>query len=119
MKSALAGILFIFTSIYPYMANADTYQVETAYLKSMITTSSCVFIRNGVEYKGSEAITHINRKEEYFRKEIKTTDDFIRLAATKSEISGQHYTVICLEGNAVNLGDWLKDGLLNFRKSNQ
>jgi Family of unknown function (DUF5329) len=111
-------ILACLSSVQLYAANADDYKVETNHLKSYIIESSCVFMRNGIAYKGSEAITHINRKEEYFKNAIKSTEDFIRLAATKSEMSGKNYTVSCVEGKTENLGDWLSHELASFRKNN-
>lgn len=114
---AFTIILFAAVSVYPTLAKAGAYQVETAHLKSFISTSACVMVRNGVQYNGSEVITHINRKEAYFKKEIKTTEDFIRLAATKSEISGKKYTVHCDGRKPENLGDWLQKELTDFRQN--
>lgn len=119
MKRIISSFLLAcLVSVQLYAANADDYKTETSHLKTYIVESSCVFERNGVAYKGSEAITHINRKEAYFKNEIKTTEDFIRLAATKSEMSGKNYTVTCVEGKTENLGDWLSHELASLRKNN-
>jgi hypothetical protein len=52
-----------------------------------------VFVRNGMEYTAQEAADHLHEKFIYFRDEIKSADDFIRLCATKSEITGLAYHV--------------------------
>ena len=88
---------------------------EIAHLKKQIIESSCVFTRNDVNYKGSKAVTHIIRKEEYYQEQIVTAEDFIRLAATKSEMSGKPYTVSCTEGVVENLGDWFHRELAAYR----
>jgi hypothetical protein len=119
---ALTVIFILFSSIFANIIHANTnheYEVETNHLKAHITESTCIFWRNGVKYKGSEAITHINRKEKYFAKQIVTTEDFIRLTATKSEMSGKNYAVSCEEGSSVNLRDWLLQELLSFRNYNK
>lgn len=95
--------------------NSHNTLAEIAFLKTQITDSTCVFTRNGVNYKGSEAITHINRKQDYFKEKIASTEDFVRLAATKSETSGLNYTVMC-EQQIENLGDWLLKKLAIYRK---
>lgn len=113
-------VFLLFFSIYSSIALAENslaYQKETDHLKAYITDSSCVFMRNGNKYKGSEAIGHINRKEKYFKNKITSTEDFIRLAATKSEISGKKYKVICIDNTAVNLGEWLQIELVYFRNN--
>ncbi len=100
---------------YAMAKNSPQTLAEIDFLKSEITFSSCVFNRNTIHYKGSEAITHINRKQDYFKDKIATSEDFVRLAATKSEISGQNYTVKC-DQQTENLGDWLLKKLKVYRQ---
>jgi len=88
---------------------------EIDFLISYVKNSTCLFNRNGIDYKGSEAITHIKRKYDYFKDEIKTTEDFIALTATKSEISGRNYTVKCKNSEIQMLGKWLLKALNTFR----
>lgn len=52
-----------------------------------------VFIRNGMEYSAKEAADHLHEKFLYFRSDIHTADDFIRLCATRSEMTGLPYHV--------------------------
>lgn len=91
--------------------------MEIDFLISYVHDSKCTFNRNGIKYKGSEAVTHIKRKYDYFKNEIKTTKDFIRLAATKSEISGRNYTVKCKNSELQELGKWLLKALSTLRKN--
>lgn len=92
-------------------------QMEIDFLVSYVHDSKCTFNRNGINYKGREAVTHIKRKYDYFKNEIKTSKDFIRLAATKSEISGRKYTVKCKNSELQELGTWLLKALSTLRKN--
>jgi hypothetical protein len=51
------------------------------------------FIRNGSEHDSQEAADHLRQKLNYFKGEIHTADDFIRLCASHSELSGLPYKV--------------------------
>jgi hypothetical protein len=109
----------IITLLLSLLSLADTskqYQDEVKHLKAYITESDCIFTRNGIDYKGSEAITHINRKEEYFKDKINSTEDFINLAASKSEMSGELYMVTC-HNHIERLGAWLTDTLVIYRNN--
>ena len=68
---------------------SDKTREEIEHLILRVKQSECIFNRNGTDYQGSEAVTHIITKYEYYNKEIKVTEDFIRYAATKSEFSGE------------------------------
>jgi hypothetical protein len=98
-----------------YIQASSESKKEIEHLKQYINNSACVFTRNGVSYKGSEAVLHIIRKEEYFKDKIFTAEDFVRLAATKSEVSGKNYTVSCIQGGVENLGEWFLKELIYYR----
>ena len=92
-------------------------QNEIDYLLTYIEQSGCTFNRNGTDYEGNKVISHINTKFNYFEDEIKTTEDFIALSATRSEISGKRYTVRCNNSESVELGGWLLELLDRFRNT--
>lgn len=73
----------------------DAQRAEVAHLLQFIRTTSCGLVRNGKEYGGERAYSHVMRKYDYFRDEIMSTEDFIALAATKSELSGRPYAFRC------------------------
>ena len=95
---------------------SDKTREEIEHLILRVKQSECIFNRNGTDYQGSEAVTHIITKYEYYNKEIKVTEDFIRYAATKSEFSGRKYSVTCRAQVTINLGDWLQNTLVEFRQ---
>ena len=118
MRIKLFFILWLLCSDTAYSDIDKKQQKEIDFLISYVYNSQCIFNRNGIDYKGSEAVTHIKRKYDYYRNEIKTTKDFIELAATKSEISGRNYTVKCKNSELQELGKWLVKSLSTFKKNN-
>jgi hypothetical protein len=86
-----------------------------AYLLDYIANSHAVFIRNGVRYTPAEAVAHIKDKAAYFKSKIKTPEDFIRLAASKSLLTGSPYSVIPPGRKEMRLDLWLTEALRAHR----
>ncbi len=97
-------------------AAADNLEAEIAHLIQYVRESKATFFRNGQGYQSDEALTHVARKRDYFKNKIKTAEDFIRLCATKSEISGKPYTLKCPDGQVRETGGWLMEELSRYRK---
>ena len=83
--------------------------------RSFIAGSPCAFIRNGVAYDGAQAMGHIRDKYEHYREDIRSAEDFIALAATKSAMSGKPYLVRC-DGATEPAADWIARELAAFRQ---
>ena len=97
-----------------FAANAN--ETEIQHLIDFVKNTPCTYVRNGSEYSGKEAVEHIQRKYRYFEDEIQTTEDFIRLSATQSTMSGKAYQVRC-NGQTQPSAQWLLEELARFRKS--
>jgi hypothetical protein len=94
--------------------NAD----ETiAYLLAFVAKSDCTFIRNGQSYTDKQAAKHMQEKGRYFKDQIVTPEDFIRLAASESLVTGQPYMVRTKEGKDLRCDEWLKEVLKEYRKT--
>jgi hypothetical protein len=102
-KIALAAALLALSSA----AHADPLQDEIAHLIDFVRHSSCIFIRNGSEYDGPKAADHVQAKYDYYKDEIKTVEDFIERAASKSMLSGKPYQVRC-DGKTEPAADWIR-----------
>jgi len=112
----LVAIAFILIST---SANADVsaeQKRETSHLLNFVTNSPCKIIRNGKAYDGNRAVTHIQKKYDYFKDDIETTEQFIELSATKSTLSGKYYTVVCGDDQPLKTRDWLLQELKNYRQ---
>ena len=86
-----------------------------SYLLNYIATSHAAFIRNGTTHTPAEGVEHVKAKYEHFKEDIKTPEDFIRLAATKSLLSGQPYLVKPDGGKERRLDEWLTEALKAHR----
>ena len=89
-------------------ARADALQDEITHLIDFVRHSSCTFIRNGTEYNGPDAADHVQAKYDYYKADIKTAEDFIERAASKSMLSGKPYEVRCADGKTIPAADWIR-----------
>ena len=95
----------------------DSLEQTINYLLGYIDKSDATFIRNGRMHTPQEAVNHIKAKYEHFKNEIKTPEDFIRLAASKSLLTGKPYLVRAPNGKEMRLDVWLTDALKEYRAS--
>jgi hypothetical protein len=94
---------------------AESLDESIKYLLDYVAKSDATFIRNGQAHTPQEAVNHIKAKYEHFKKEIKTPEDFIRLSASKSLLTGQPYLVRTRDGKETTLSIWLTDALKEHR----
>ncbi len=113
MKFSRAALVLLALA-FPVGVEAGTEQ-EVAHLLEYLEQSECVFVRNGKEYDGAEALGHIGKKYDYVKKRVKTAEDFIEYAATRSSLSGKPYLVRC-DGEELLTAQWLKTELARLRQ---
>lgn len=94
----------------------ESLQDTVDYLIATVAESDLVFVRNGKDHTPADAAGHMQRKYDHFRKKIKTPEDFIRLAASKSLMSGKPYTIRFPDGDVHRCDAWLT-GLLADRRT--
>jgi Family of unknown function (DUF5329) len=99
------------------MFAAESLDESINYLLDYVGKSDATFIRNGQTHTPQEAVNHIKAKYEHFKSEIKTPEDFIRLAASKSLLTGKPYLVRTPNGKEMRLDIWLTDALKEYRAS--
>jgi len=114
MKTPLLLTMILLTGV----ATADTAE-EVDHLLGFVAGSSCQFDRNDTIHNGPEARDHMNMKYEYYRKKVKTVEDFIKYSATRSKLSGRKYKIHCPGSSEMNASDWLLNELKDFRRSGQ
>lgn len=92
---------------------------EINYLLGFIERSGCKFYRNGSWYDAHRAQSHLRDKYTYLaaRGRIKTAEDFVEQAATRSSMSGEEYQIQCEAGPAQPSNRWLRSALLDYRSS--
>lgn len=89
---------------------------EIMALIAEVKRSDCTFIRNGSEHNSAEAAEHMEKKFDYYKNRIRTAEDFIRLAATGSAVSGKPYEVGCPNAPVTTSAAWLKRKLADMRR---
>lgn len=107
-------ILVLAALFWTVAAPADP-QREIEHLLDFVARTSCSYERNGVVYNGHKARDHMQRKYDYFKHRIKTTEEFIKYAATESTLSRQQYKVRCAGEPVMNSRDWLLNELSRYR----
>ena len=111
-----AALLLVIASLStPVQAATET---EINHLLRYIETSDCEFNRNGTIHNSQDAGKHIRRKYGHTKRWIKSTEDFILYAATKSSTTGKPYLVIC-NGIEIPTAEWLSEELARFRERSQ
>lgn len=95
--------------------SAESLDQTVSYLIDYVANAKATFIRNGAAHTPAEAADHIKAKYAHFKKEIKTPEDFIRLSASKSLLSGQPYLVRLPDGKEMHLDAWLTEALKQHR----
>jgi hypothetical protein len=93
--------------------------IEINYLLDFVDRSGCRFYRNGSWYDSHRAQAHLRVKYDYLaaRDRIKSAEDFIDQAATRSSMSGEAYQIRCDTGPALPSNLWLRTALSNYRSS--
>jgi hypothetical protein len=110
--AALLAGLTAFASEAP-----KSVHLEIDALFDKLQASGCEFNRNGSWYSGAQARTHLIKKLDYLESKslVRTTEDFIKLAASTSSSSGQPYQVRCGAAQPVESQTWLQQQLKALR----
>ncbi|MDX5347991.1 MAG: DUF5329 domain-containing protein [Hymenobacteraceae bacterium] len=90
----LAGI----TNAAPDPKKLTEEQKITHLIKYIREMDGAVFIRNGSEYSAARAAEHLELKRENAGSRIKTAEDFIKVLASKSSMSGKPYYIRLKDG---------------------
>jgi Family of unknown function (DUF5329) len=112
----LVALIFLSMSAGQLLA-AESLDDSIKFLLDYVAKSDATFIRNGQKHTPQEAANHIKAKYEHFKSEIKTPEDFIQLAASKSLLTGKPYLVRAPDGKEIRLDVWLADALREYRAS--
>ena len=97
----------------------DNTEKEILHLFEYLESSNCEFNRNGFWYTPSDAKKHIEKKYRYLIKRglIKSTEQFIDRAASRSSMSGKPYLVRCGGSKPVPSSTWFTVELKRIRKT--
>ncbi len=116
-RITLSLAFFLFLGIHS-AAVAGELEAVIGYLLGYVKNSEVVFIRNRKEHTAHEAEDHMRKKYEHFKEKIRTPEDFIQFAGTKSLLSGRPYRVRLKNGRTMLSQKWLEVVLEEYRKKN-
>lgn len=113
----IAGLLLSLGGFSEIRADVpEAQKPEVQHLLNYLANSGCQMERNGDKHDAREAVEHILKKYDYYRDDIKTTEDFIARSASRSMLSGRTYNVHCPGKEARPTADWLKEELERYRQ---
>jgi hypothetical protein len=94
---------------------------EIGELFKRMQAAKCQFNRNSSWYSAAEAREHLTKKLVYFedRGAIRSTEDFISVAATKTSLSGKQYLVQCTGMAPLESNLWLQEQLKDVRSGSR
>ena len=116
LRRATMMFLLCYGVMSPVLGLDVKTEREINHLLTFVHNSECTFFRNGSWHSSTEAAEHIKGKYGYVLKRgrIKSAEDFIALAASKSSISGKAYKVRCGEQELTS-ASWLGEELRLYR----
>ncbi len=83
-------------------------------ISSIETLNGAEFIRNGKVYDAKRAADHLRFKLKKAGDRVKTAEDFIRLCASKSSLSGEPYLIRFSDGVTVEAEVFFRNRLKAF-----
>ena len=107
LASAIVALLLAKHGVGASPLRLPAEQAKIDFLLEEVKKSDDVFVRNGREYSGSRASSHLATKLRFAGKRVQTATDFILGIASKSEETGKLYEVRTREGHREPLRDWL------------
>jgi hypothetical protein len=82
-------------------------------ISSVENLKGAKFIRNGSEYDGKQAAEHLRMKLQNALV-VETADDFIRLCASKSSVSGKPYMIRLPDGKTIKSEEYFRKKLKEY-----
>ena len=108
-------ILAIFSGAVSAQDNIEKKKIDFL-ISSVENLKGAKFIRNGTEHNGKEAAEHLRMKLQNVLV-IKTADDFIRLCASKSSISGKPYMIRLTDGKTIKSEEYFREKLKEYNST--
>lgn len=84
-------------------------------INAVATLEHAQFVRNGTAYDGNEAADHLRLKLKKAGSQVKSAEDFIRLCASVSSMSGIPYQIRFSDGRVVTSEAFLRQKLAEFQ----
>jgi len=116
MKSIMFAafvILALFSGTVSAEDNIEKNKIDFL-ISSVENLKGAIFIRNGEEYNGQEAAKHLRMKLQSALV-VQTADDFIRLCASQSSLSGKPYLIRLPDGKVIKSEEYFREKLKEYK----
>lgn len=110
-------LLLSFVFVTKVFANEESERLKIAYLLNAIGSSDLVFISNGLEYTGKEAMDHLQEKMDSTGGRIHTAEEFIAYIGSESSTTGIPYHVRLADGTVIKSETWLRGVLARMKEA--
>ena len=120
MKGFVKNIVVVALAVLVMFAGAVSAQdtIEKKKIEFLISAvenlKGAQFIRNGTEYNGKEAAEHLRMKLQKTGDRVRTADDFIRLCAAKSLLSGKPYMIRSSDGKTIKSEEFFREKIKEY-----
>lgn len=116
MKNILITVFALLSLCSGLVSAQDNREIKKIefLISSVENLKGTKFIRNGSEYDGKEAAEHLRMKLNNVGKKVQTAEDFIRLCASKSYISGKPYMIRTSDGKTIKSEDYFQKKLREY-----
>ncbi len=108
-------ILALFSGVVSAQDNIEKKKIEFL-ISSVENLKGAKFIRNGSEHDGKEAAQHLRMKFQNALV-VQTADDFIKLCASKSSITGKPYMIRLSDGKTIKSEEYLREILKEYKST--
>lgn len=106
-------ILSLFHGTVSAQDNIEKKKIEFL-ICSVENLKGAIFIRNGSEYDGKKAAEHLRLKLKNAGGRVQTADDFIRLCASQSYITGKPYMIRLSDGKIMKSEKYFRGKLKEY-----
>jgi hypothetical protein len=104
----------LFSGVVSAQDNIEKKKIEFL-ISSVENLKGAKFIRNGLEYDdGKAAAEHLRMKLRRAGGRVQTADDFIRLCASKSFLTGKPYMIRSSNGKTIKAEEYFREKLKEY-----
>ena len=115
----LAAFLLIalLAGVQPVVAGPVEDQEIQYLISSVQSLQGVTFLRNGASFDAASAAAHLRVKLRNAGSHVRNAEDFIRLCASTSSMSGKPYELRFSDGRTVTTEAYFRGKLVEYRKS--
>ena len=109
-------LLFCCSSAFASAPDAQEAGRIEQLIAAVENLQGATFVRNGAEHAPREAAEHLRLKLKKAGARVRTAEDFIRLCASRSSLSGKPYLIKYQDGRVIETETFLRERLKDIAK---